>query len=183
MATKTTIETDSAVATHSAWFVRKTQVTCGPAACLIMFANIYDKDPDADEGGVIALSKMYPDAWTQQKGANIDNLAKVMGQMMMRVEVKRFTGGLADIKLASPHAGRPKKTGPRVFLQWGRWPPASSSVISLSWALHAPPATLTRCSIPISGCRKCPGCRSIIPSTDEPDQPSLQFTGAVALLL
>jgi hypothetical protein len=180
MATKTTIETDSAGNTFR--MVRqKTQVTCGPAACLIMFANIYDKDPDADEGGVIALSKMYPDAWTQQKGANIDNLAKVMGQMMMRVEVKRFTGGLTDLKTALRTRIRPKKPA-LAFLQWEQ---ASGIIVghfAVVGAARAAGDTYTLLD-PYFGLQEMSGMPFYYPNTDEPDQPSLQFTGAVALLL
>ena len=175
MPTKTTIESDSA-GNKCRMLRQKTQVTCGPAACLIMFANVYDKDPGADEGGVIALSKAYPGAWTQQKGANIDNLAKVMGHMMMRVEVKRFTGGLGDLKVALRTRVRLKKPA-LAFLEWGR----ASGVVGhfvVVGAARTSGDTYTLLD-PCFGLQEMSGMPFYYPTNDD----SLEFTGAVALLL
>ena len=177
--TKTTSVTDSAGNTFR--IVRqKTQVTCGPAACLIMYANVFDTDPEADEGGVIALSKAYPGAWTMQSGANIDNLAKVMNHMAMRVEVKRFTGGLTDLKLALR-----TKVGPNrpalAFLTWDQGAGVVGHFVVVG-AARAAGDSYTLLD-PYFGLQEMSGMPFYYPVTDEPDQPSLQFTGAVAMLL
>ncbi len=178
MPTVTTSVTDSA-GNKFRLVKQKTQVTCGPAACLIMFANVFDTNPQADEGGVIALSKAYPGAWTQQKGANIDNLAKVMGQMMMRVEVKRFTGGLTDLKTALRTRVGPKKPA-LAFLTWEQ----ASGVVGHFVVVGAARVSADSYTLldPYFGLQEMTGLPFYYPDTTEPDQPSLQFTGAVALL-
>lgn len=182
MPTKTTIESDSA-GSKFRMLRQKNQVTCGPAACLIMFANVYDKDPDADEGGVIALSKSYPGGWTQQKGANIDNLAKVMGHMMMRVEVKRFKGGqgsgaLGALKIALCTRVRPKKPA-LAFLEWEQ----ASGVVGHFVVVGAARTSSDLYTLldPCFGLQEMSGMG--MPFYYPTNKDSLTFSGAVAFLL
>lgn len=179
MATKTTIETDS-FGNKFRMYRQKNHVTCGPACCLIMFANVYDKDPDADEGGVIALSKAFPGAWTQQNGANIDNMAQCLNHMMMRVEVKRFTN-LADLRVGLSTRVRPKKPA-LAFATWDQ----ASGVVGHFVVIGAVRSSGDACTVldPYFGLQQInSGMPFYAPDTTDSDQPTLQFTGAVAFLL
>ena len=87
--TKTTLKTDSHGWTYR-YYSQKTQVTCGPACCLMMWANVNGADPIADEGGVIALSQKHPKPWNAKTGAEINNLSRVLAAMGVANEVATF---------------------------------------------------------------------------------------------
>lgn len=95
---------------------QKNPVTCGPAACLIMWANVNGSDPLADEGGVIELSKKLPDPWTQRKGANISNLVRVLAQMGVSTTLQRHLT-TAALKTALYDKVAEKKPA-LAFLEW-----------------------------------------------------------------
>ena len=125
---------------------------------------------------MIAISKAYPGAWTQQKGANIDNLAKVISQMMMRVEVKRFTGPVGNLQIALRTRVRLKKPA-LAFLQW-EGPSAVVGHFVVVGAARTSGDTYTLLD-PFFGLQEMSGMPFYSPTTDD----SLQFTGAVAFLL
>ena len=95
---------------------QKTQVTCGPACCLIVWANVHNADPIADEGGVIALSRAYPKPWNPATGAEINNLSGVLRSMAVLNQVETFdsTGDLRAALHRRVHHGKPALA----FAEW-----------------------------------------------------------------
>jgi hypothetical protein len=157
---------------------QKTQVTCGPACCLIMWANVHDSDPQADEGGVIALSKAYPKAWNAQTGAEINNLSSVLRQMAVRTKVETYTA-TNSLKTALATKVKPKKPA-LVFVEWE----TAASVKGHFVVVGAASSSEDKYTIldPFYGLQEMVGLPFYYPDTTEPDPPSLKFSGAVAFV-
>lgn len=113
--TTMTIKTDSNSRSYR-YYKQRTQVTCGPACCLMMWANVYGSDPIADEGGVIELSKKYPKPWNAVKGASIENLSRVLADMGIANELKRYTNG-ADFR-SGLHNGVHRNKPALAYADW-----------------------------------------------------------------
>lgn len=157
---------------------QKTQVTCGPACCLIMWANVNDADPLADEGGVIALSKAYPKAWNAQTGSEINNLSSVLRQMGVRTKVETFTTNGA-LKTALVTKIKPKKPA-LVFVEWE----TAANVKGHFVVVGAANSSEDKYTIldPFYGLQEMVGLPFYYPDTTEADPPSLKFSGAVAFI-
>lgn len=95
---------------------QKSLASCGPACCLMMWANIYDADPIADEGGVIALSKKFAEPWDATKGAAIANLDNVMHQMGVQTKLERCATTEALVNRL--HGKVALKKPAMCFLEW-----------------------------------------------------------------
>lgn len=157
---------------------QKTQVTCGPACCLIMWANVNDSDPLADEGGVIALSKAFPKAWNAQSGAEINNLSSVLRQMGVRTKVETHLQ-LNSLKMALATKVKPKKPG-LVFVEWE----TAANVKGHFAVVSAASSSTDTYTIldPFYGLQEMTGLPYYYPDTTEADPPSLKFSGAVAFI-
>jgi len=157
---------------------QKTQVTCGPACCLIMWANVNNADPQADEGGVIALSKAFPKPWNAQTGVGITNMSSVLGQMGVRTKVENYSE-TNPLKTALVNKVKPKKPA-LVFVEWetdsntkGHFvvvPFANMSMVTILDPFYGL-QEITQASMPF-----------YYPTTDEANPPSLRFSGAVAFV-
>lgn len=159
---------------------QKTQVTCGPACCLIMWANVYDADPQADEGGVIALSKAFPPkAWNAHTGSEINNLSRVLAQMGVRTKVESFSGS-NYLKTGLATKVKPKKPA-LVFVEWETDSNTIGHFVVVPYATSSGNITILD---PFYGLQEI-GAVSLpfyYPTTDETDPPSLKFSGAVAFV-
>lgn len=157
---------------------QSTQTTCGPACCLIMWANVHNRDPEADEGGVIALSRMFDKPWNPQKGAEIGNLTRVLRQMGLNAVQETITDG-GQFRTAlhrRVRAGRPA-------LAFAEWEVASTVVGHFVVIAHAD-AALDRFTVldPAHGLQQPTGLPFYYPVVDGDDQPALKFTGALAFV-
>jgi len=158
---------------------QRNPVTCGPAACLMMWANAYDADPVADEGGVIALSQQFADSWTAARGANIANLVRVLAQMGVNTTLHRFHGDFDTLGKALGD-----KVGPRrpalAFLQWR----GAASVVGHFVVVGSAVKAIDHYTLldPAYGLQETLGTSFYMPTADDGDQPTLLFTGAVALM-
>lgn len=177
--TKMTIVKDSRNRTYRT-YTQKTQITCGPACCLIMWANVRDADPIADEGGVITLSKAYPKPWNAQTGAEINNLSRVLAQMGVPNEVKTFSSG-ADLRSALHRKVQAKKPA-LAFVEWEVNAKVIGHFVVVGWADSA--SDTWTVLDPLHGIQEPNGIPSYYPiiKGDETD-PVLRFTGAVAFVL
>ncbi|WP_376089201.1 hypothetical protein ACE7GA_17525 [Roseomonas sp. CCTCC AB2023176] len=156
---------------------QKNPVTCGPAACLIMWANANGADPLADEGGVIELSKRFPEPWTPQAGANINNLSRVMAQMGMPNAVQRYPGDMAGFKGAlAKHVGERKPV--LAFLAWDGTSALTGHFVVIG---RANPTTGQITVLdPLFGMQELYG--NSLPYYYPTDSDSLTFSGAIAVL-
>ncbi|MBM3619479.1 MAG: hypothetical protein FJX20_02220 [Alphaproteobacteria bacterium] len=157
---------------------QKTQVTCGPACCLIMWANVYDADPQADEGGVIALSKAFPKPWNAVTGAEINNLSSVLRQMGVRTKVETYTNN-GELKKALTTKIKPKKPA-LVFVEWE----VDANVKGHFAVCSATTASEDRYTVldPMYGLQEMVGLPFYYPYTSGDEVISLKFTGAVAFV-
>jgi len=183
--TKTSRVTDSSGRSYRL-IKQKSAASCGPACCLMMWANIYDADPIADEGGVIALSKKYADAWDATKGANISNLNVVMHQMGVNTKLERCAN--TETLVDRLHAKVALKKPAMCFLEWqssatttGHFVVVGRAKKGSNWANSA--VTVLD---PLYGMSEISsGLPFYAPDTDaDPDGTivSLQFSGAVLYL-
>ena len=159
---------------------QKTQVTCGPACCLIMWANVYDADPQADEGGVIALSKAFPPkSWNAQSGAEINNLSRVLAQMGVRTKVETYSQ-TNPLKSALATKVKPKKPA-LVFVEWETQANVKGHFVVVSYASSSDKVTILD---PFYGLQEVTSVSLpfYYPDTTEADPPSLKFSGAVAFI-
>jgi len=157
---------------------QKTQITCGPACCLMMWANIYDSDPVADEGGVIALSKAFPPkAWNPQTGAEINNLSRVLAQMGVKTKVETYAQS-NPLKAALAAKVKPKKPA-LVFVAWETDSNTIGHFVVVPYASSSANVTILD---PFYGLQEVSagGLPFYYPTTSETNPPSLQFSGAVA---
>jgi len=157
---------------------QRTQITCGPAACLIMWANVYDASPQADEGGVIALSRMFPKPWNAQTGAEINNLSSVMRQMNVRNKVETFSGHILLRNALVQHVG-PKKPA-LAFLEWE----SDSAVRGHFVVVGSATSREDRYTLldPMYGLQEMSGLPFYYPDSAENPPPELKFSGAVAFV-
>lgn len=155
---------------------QKTQVSCGPACCLMMWANAYDMDPQADEPGVIALSRLFPKPWNSLTGSEINNLNSVMRQMGLRTKVETFTNN-GKLMTALHDKVKPKKPG-LVFVEWE----TDAKVIGHFVVIGGTTKSEDRYTVldPFYGLQEMVGLPYYYPTTSETDPPSLKFTGACA---
>ena len=176
--TAMTIFTDKHNRTYKT-YRQKTQVTCGPACCLIMWANVYHADPIADEGGVIALSQAYPKPWNASTGAEINNLAGVLRSMAVPNQVETFsaTGDLRSALHRRVQFGKPALA----FAEWEVDAAVVGHFVVVGYAdAHADQWTILD---PMNGPQETTGIPAYYPVTDDADPPVLRFTGAVAFAL
>lgn len=157
-------------------YKQKTQVTCGPACCLIMWANVYNKDPTADEGGVITLSKMFPKPWNAATGAEINNLSRVLANMAVRNTVTVHTNG-QDLRLGLQMKVKPNKPA-MAFVEWEE---VTGRVIGHFVVVSAADAAKDKWTVldPYYGLQEPGGIPFYYPYTTEKDPPSLKFSGAI----
>lgn len=158
---------------------QRTQVTCGPACCLIMWANVYQADPIADEGGVIALSRAYPKAWNPSTGAEINNLSSVLRSMAVpnQVEVHATTGDLR----AALHRKVQFRKPALAFAEWEVEAAVVGHFVVVGYAnARADEWTILD---PMHGPQETTGIPAYYPITDDAEPPVLRFTGAVAFVL
>jgi hypothetical protein len=158
---------------------QRSQVTCGPACCLIMRANAHQADPIADEGGVIALSRAYPKAWNPSTGAEINNLSGVLRSMAVpnQVEVHRST---PDLRAALHRKVQFRKPA-LAFAEWE----VEAAVIGHFVVVGYVDARADQWTIldPLHGPQETTGIPAYYPLTDDPEPPVLRFTGAAAFVL
>jgi hypothetical protein len=154
---------------------QKSAVTCGPAACLIMWANVHQAVPIADEGGVIALTKLFPDPWDPVKGANLTNLASVLRNMAVPVKEERHDT-VDAMRRSLVGKVKPKKPA-MVFMRW------RSTASTIGHFLVVGHAANDHCTFldPQYGLQEMtnPPYR---PASDEDPPPELRFTGAVLVM-
>lgn len=152
------------------------QTTCGPAACLIMWANVYDSDPQADEAGVITLSRMFPKPWDARTGAEINNLVSVLRQMNVRAVAETHSGHIL-LRDALVKRVQPKKPV-LAFLEWE----TASSVKGHFVVVGAATKANDQYTIldPMYGLNEMSGLPFYYPFSDEDPPPELKFTGAIA---
>jgi len=175
--TKMTIVTD-ARGTRYRTCRQSTQTTCGPASCLIMWANVHERDPEADEGGVIALSRMFDKPWNPQKGAEIGNLTRVLRQMGLHATQETITDG-GQFRSALHRRVNPK----RPVLAFAEWEVASTVVGHFVVIAYADAARdLFTVLDPAHGLQQPTGLPFYYPVVDGDDQPTLKFTGALTYI-
>ncbi len=157
-------------------YKQKTQVTCGPACCLILWANVYNKDPSADEGGVITLSKLFPKPWNMVTGAEINNLSRVLANMAVRNTVSVC----ADVQSLRQTLHRKVQTN-KPAIAFVAWEETSGKVIGHFVVVGAADGIADKYTIldPYYGLQEMGGQPYYYPATTEPDPPSLKFTGAI----
>ena len=157
-------------------YKQKTQVTCGPACCLILWANVYGKDPSADEGGVITLSKMFPKPWNPITGAEINNLSRVLANMAVRNTVGTYAN-VHDLRRELHRRVRTNKPA----IAFIEWEDTSGTVIGHFVVVGAADGIADKYTIldPYYGLQEMAGQPYYYPTTSEPDPPSLKFTGAL----
>jgi hypothetical protein len=157
---------------------QSTQTTCGPACCLIMWANVQGRDPEADEGGVIALSRMFDKPWNPRKGADIGNLTRVLRQMGLHATQETITD--AGLFRGALH----RKVHPnRPALAFAEWEVNATVVGHFVVIAHAD-AARDRFTVldPAHGLQEPTGLPFYYPVTDADDPPVLKFTGAVTFI-
>jgi hypothetical protein len=158
---------------------QRTQITCGPACCLIMWANVHGADPIADEGGVIGLSKAYPKPWNPSTGAEIGNLSSVLRSMAVPNELETFssTGDLRAALHRRVARGKPALA----FAEWE----VDAAVIGHFVVVGYADARADEWTIldPLHGAQEVTGIPAYYPITDDADPPVLRFTGMVAFAL
>jgi hypothetical protein len=157
-------------------YKQKTQVTCGPASCLILWANVYNKDPVADEGGVIVLSKLFPKPWNMVTGAEINNLSRVLANMAVRNTVT-VCANVHDLRQALHRRVQPNKPA----IAFVAWEETSGAVLGHFVVIGAADGIADTYTIldPFYGLQEMGGQPYYFPNTSEPDPPSLKFTGAI----
>ena len=176
--TQMTIQTDA----HG-WSFRtyrqRTQVTCGPACCLMMWANVYNADPEADEGGVIALSRKYAKPWNPITGAEIGNLSRVLGEMGIVTEVQTIT---QPGPLRSALHRRVARNKPA--LAFAEWEVAAKVVGHFVVVGYADSVRDSFTILdPTNGFQEVTGIPAYYPViTGTDNDPVLKFTGAVAFV-
>jgi hypothetical protein len=155
---------------------QKTQVTCGPACCLILWANVYNKDPAADEGGVITLSKLFPKPWSMTTGAEINNLGRVLANMAVRNTVTTCAND-HDLRRDLHRKVKPNKPA----IAFVAWEETSGRVIGHFVVIGAADGIADKYTVldPYYGLQEIGGMPFYYPYTTEPDPPSLKFTGAI----
>lgn len=175
--TKMTTFTDSHSRTYRT-YRQKSQVTCGPACCLIMWANVHQADPIADEGGVIALSKAYPKPWSPTKGAEINNLSTVLRNMGVANTVETFAQ-TGDLRTALHRRVGFRKPA-LAFAEWE----VASSVVGHFVVVGYANATTDKWTIldPLHGAQETTGIPAYYPITEDEEPPVLRFSGAVAFV-
>jgi hypothetical protein len=155
---------------------QRTQVTCGPAACLILWANVRGTDPIADEGGVIALSQQFAAPWTQARGANIANLVRVLAAMGITTELQRHhnTTTLKSVLFGKVQPQKPALA----FLEWE----GESSVVGHFVVVGSALQAFDRYTIldPAYGMQETTDLPYYLPVAN--DDPSLKFSGAIAVV-
>ena len=161
------------------YYKQRTQVTCGPACCLMMWANVFEADPIADEGGVIALSRKHPKAWNPVSGAEISNLSRVMAEMGIPNEVKTITD---PRQLRSAFHNRVHRKKPA--LAFAEWEVASKVVGHFVVVAYADSARDEWTILaPSNGVQATTGIPAYYPYVNgSDDDPVLKFTGAVAFV-
>lgn len=158
---------------------QRTQVTCGPACCLIMWANVYQADPIADEGGVIALSRAYPKAWNPSTGAEINNLSSVLRSMAVPNQVEVYTA-TGDLRAALDRKVQFRKPA-LAFAEWEVEAAVVGHFVVVGYAnARADEWTILD---PMHGPQETTGIPAYYPITDDAEPPVLRFTGAVAFVL
>jgi hypothetical protein len=157
-------------------YKQQTQVTCGPACCLILWANVYNKDPAADEGGVITLSKMFPKPWNMKTGAEINNLSRVLANMAVRNTVGVYDD-VQSLRRELHRRVRPNKPA----IAFIAWEDTSGTVIGHFVVVGAADGIADKYTIldPFYGLQEMAGMPYYYPTTSETDPPSLKFTGAI----
>jgi hypothetical protein len=157
---------------------QSTQTTCGPASCLIMWANVFDADPEADEGGVIALSRMFDKPWNARSGADIGNLTQVLRQMGVaaRTETIKDGGLLRSALHRKVHPGKPALA----FAEWEVDSTVVGHFIVIAYADAARDAFTFL--DPAHGKQEPTGIPFYYPSTDDAEPPVLKLTGAVTFV-
>jgi hypothetical protein len=155
---------------------QKTQVTCGPACCLILWANVYGRDPAADEGGVITLSKLFPKPWSMTTGAEINNLGRVLANMAVRNTVTTCAND-HDLRRDLHRKVKPNKPA----IAFVAWEETSGRVIGHFVVIGAADGIADKYTVldPYYGLQEIGGMPFYYPYTTEPDPPSLKFTGAI----
>lgn len=177
--TKMTVVKDSHNRSYRT-YTQKTQITCGPACCLIMWANVNNADPIADEGGVIALSKAYPKPWNAQTGAEINNLSKVLGQMGVSNEVKTYATP-NELRSALHRRVHDKKPA-LAFVEWEVNAKVIGHFVVVGYADSA--RDMWTVLDPLHGLQEPTGVPSYYPVLKGDDtDPVLRFTGAVAFVM
>lgn len=161
------------------WFrliYQKSAVTCGPAACLIMWANVHDADPIADEGGVIALTKMFPKPWDPTTGASIVNLTSVLNNMAVPAVNETFSK-MDDLRNAMVTRVKPKKPA-LCFMQWMSTAKTIGHFVVVSYAAN------DRCTVldPHYGLQEMTSMPYKPQADDEDPPPVLKFTGNVTFV-
>ena len=160
-------------------YKQKTQVTCGPACCLIMWANVHQADPIADEGGVIAPSRAFPKPWNPHTGAEINNLSAVLRNMAVPNEVATYTDRGALRAELDRRVGFRKPA--LAFAEWE----VDAAVVGHFVVVGFANARADEWTIldPLHGPQEVTGIPAYYPITDDPEPPVLRFTGAVAFTL
>jgi hypothetical protein len=157
---------------------QSTQTTCGPASCLMMWANVHLADPQADEGGVIALSRMFDNPWNQATGADIGNLTKVLRHMGLDAVHETFSDGgqFVGALHRKVHARKPA-------LAFAEWEVASTVVghFAVIAFADAGPDWFTVLD-PAHGLQQPTGMPFYYPVVEGDDPPVLKFTGAVTFI-
>ena len=161
------------------YYRQRTQVTCGPACCLMMWANVQGADPIADEGGVITLSRKYPKPWNPISGAEIGNLSRVLAEMGIANEVQTIKDPL---KLRSAFHNRVHRKKPA--LAFAEWEVAAKVVGHFVVVGYADSAKDEWTVLdPTNGFQETTGIPAYYPYVDGTDNdPVLKFTGAVAFV-
>jgi hypothetical protein len=157
---------------------QSSQTTCGPASCLMMWANVHLADPQADEAGVIALSRMFPNPWNQKTGADIANLTQVLRHMGLDARHESYTNGGRFLTALHDkvHARKPALA----FAEWE----VASTVVGHFAVIAAADAGADLYSVldPAHGLQQPTGMPFYYPVVDGDDPPVLKFTGAVAFI-
>jgi hypothetical protein len=143
-----------------------------------MWANVYDADPQADEGGVIALSKAFPKPWNAVTGAEIGNLTSVLRQMGVRATAASYKNN-GELKKALVAKVKPKKPA-LVFVEWE----VNANVKGHFAVCGAATSSEDRYTVldPMYGLQEMVGLPYYYPYTSDEEVVSLKFTGAVAFV-
>ena len=158
---------------------QRTQVTCGPACCLIMWANVNNADPEADEGGVITLSKMFDKPWNPQTGAEIGNLTRVLRQMGLHAKNETYTDA-GQLRTAMHRSVGPKKPA----LAFAEWEVASGVVGHFVVVAYADAVRDAFTVLdPAHGLQEPTGLPFYYPLTNDASPPVLKFTGAITFIV
>ena len=158
---------------------QRNQVTCGPACCLMMWANVHGADPIADEGGVIALSRKYPEAWSPKTGANIANLSRVLADMGVPNELQRHKDGG---KLTSALHNKVHRNKPALaYAEWEVAAGVRGHFVVVGYADSA--SDKYTILDPTYGFQEASGIPFYYPSIKGDDtDPTLKFSGAIIVV-